>query len=474
MEGYRMSILTQSKEVAYQKLQNEVPEELITYLSPYHWVSSALNYGHLISYIDQMTHQYARNMLKTLFETMDQEYRESEERKAIYYVKTTRERTIITIFGEVTYKRTEYQHKQTKESICYVDRKIGLEKRMRYDPVISSLAYALYANQNSMIKVGQLLGNLIYGFSLDQQQCREAIPRQTIWRMTHRFKEIAVPYAKEEVTPKILYIMADEKYIPLQGIDKSSQKMMIKLGVSFEAIDGDSKRHSLKNTKYFYYQEGNFWDKLYHHINQIYDIDQIEHIYILGDGASWIKAGTTEFERSKFGLCKFHFMQAVENITDENPLKQLILDYAIHNDKSSLKKLFHHIIKANPTREVVLKQKTDYILNNIQSVQAMYQEIKVGCPMEQAIQHVLQSVFTSIPKAYSEKYLPTYVNTRINHMNHVNLQLPYLTALDNPSEDNRITLSSPMYSDFSISSNQSYKDTYPFHLPYSDAYKKLK
>lgn len=467
-----MNILSQAIQVAQSKMEYFVAESLESYLSPIHWNPSSMNYASLIEEMDAKFHQLARDSLVELLENMDKQYRDSNTRKAIYYVKNTRQRSIVTLFGLVTYTRTEYQNKLTGECFCYVDRKLGLEKRIRYDPVVCCLAYEMYANHNSMIKVGKELGDRIYGFSLDRKRNLEAIPRQTIWRMLNRFKEISVPIVPRVSTPDILYIMADEKYIALQGKDKPSTKLMNKLGVCFEGLKEDNYRPSLNKPYYFYYQDGNFWSQLFDSISQMYDINQIKELYILGDGASWIKAGTHEFDRSYFGLCKFHFLQTVNHITDDSKMKHIIIDYAIHHDYRNLKKLFQTLLDDNHSRKEVLQQKFDYILNNLSGIRIMYSKVKIGCPMEQAIQHVLQSPFTSIPKAYSHKYLPSYISSRISHQNHFDLRKLYLAALDSPNNDSHVFLND-IYYDFTISDKHDSKPTYSLHLPYSGAINKI-
>ncbi len=77
----------------------------------------------------------------------------------------------------------------------------------------------------------------------------------------------------------------------------------------YDGIDTEEDgRPKLMNTKYFggIYEgtEGvkNLWDEVNKYIESAYDVDGIEQIYINGDGASWIKAGTKYIAKSKFVL----------------------------------------------------------------------------------------------------------------------------------------------------------------------------
>ena len=71
--------------------------------------------------------------------------------------------------------------------------------------------------------------------------------------------------------------------------------------------------------------------------------------------------------------------------------------------------------------------------------------------MEQAISHDIMSEFTSIPKAYSKKWLPFYLNERQNYLNGYDLRKSYLAALDKTtykSEENEVTLKEHLNTSF--------------------------
>ena len=69
------------------------------------------------------------------------------------------------------------------------------------------------------------------------------------------------------------------------------------------------------------------------------------------------------------------------------------------------------------------------ILNNWCFIQNMYKKVKIGCAMEQAISHVIASVFTSVPKAYCKEKIRTYLDARMHQQNGLDLRTNYLTAI---------------------------------------------
>ena len=106
-------------------------------------------------------------VLREELQRMDEEFRQQPDRPHRYYVKVTRERTLITPFGMLTYQRTIYQNRSTKQCYCHVDRTLNLPKYDRYDPCVKAMVVEAGAQLNSMIKVGEIIGDRVYStFSL--------------------------------------------------------------------------------------------------------------------------------------------------------------------------------------------------------------------------------------------------------------------------------------------------------------------
>ncbi len=85
-----------------------------------------------------------------------------------------------------------------------------------------------------------------------------------------------------------------------------------------EHPSGGKKR--LINAKYFsgVYKgrDGNerLWKEVSEYIKFNYDVDKIKRIFINGDGASWIKAGTKYIEKSTFVIDKFHLNKYINQL----------------------------------------------------------------------------------------------------------------------------------------------------------------
>jgi hypothetical protein len=210
--------------------------------------------------------------------------------------------------------------------------------------------------------------------------------------------------------------------------EKGTEKQVVKAAVIFESIEPImtkkgilSKRNQVKGKTTVGNCEENFWGTVNDVLGKKYDMDQVKNIYLMGDGAKWIKAGVAELKlpdiEVKYGIDKFHFKQAIERISSDKLESKILHSYCLLGYKSDFKELVKFIKESSPERVAIIEENEKYILNNWKAYQVTVKEIKIGCPMEQAISHILAAVFTSVPKAYGKDNLPTYVNNRIIHEN---------------------------------------------------------
>ena len=137
---------------------------------PLHNNPSVFNYATLLEHLIASVRSIGLETLRKSLETMDLVYRNRPNRILDYYVKNTGERTIITILGPLTYNHTIYINRHNGSYYCHVDEQLGFPSYDTYAPCVRARATTLYANHNSMIKVGKLLGEEIFcPFSLSKQ-----------------------------------------------------------------------------------------------------------------------------------------------------------------------------------------------------------------------------------------------------------------------------------------------------------------
>ncbi len=390
------------------------------------------NYTNLLESIAVTIKDVMKDLFLKYIEKIDHDFKTMPNRVDNYYVKDTRERTIITPYGEITFSRTIYQSRHNGSCYTHVDRFLGLPKYDRFDPALKSMIVELYADQNSMIKVGKIIGNQIYSnFSIDEARYYHAIPRQTVFNIVSKAKIYKPTPKKQKRVPKTLYIMADEKYIGTQGNDGA--KVMTKAAVAFEGMSYKGKRMEYTNKFYHLAITQDFWSEFYNILHDRYELDDIEKIYIMGDGAPWIKNGVNEFKRNEvvFALDRFHLEQSLTRMTRDKDIRKIISSYIYENDRKEFNEFSKSIFKeAKEERKETVQKEIKYIKNNWDAIQIMNKEIIIGCGMEGTISHTLASIFTSVPKGYKIENLKVYLNSRTLYLNDYDLRRVYLKSYD--------------------------------------------
>ncbi len=443
-----MFIVPQEYQEGYFKYLSTHLNDLLCPLEPKGKVSNFVNLIELMGYNSE---DLVRQSVINYLEKLDLNFKNSDVRKRKYYVKDYRPRTIITMYGEITYKRTIYIEKDTGSRYIYVDEKMGITKYIRYTNDVRAYAYESYADENSMIKVGKELGNLIHcKFSLNRND-EYALSRQTIYNFLNIKPIHYVPKQKRQVDK--LYILLDEKFIGCQDKDK---KIMSKVCLIYEDII-KSKRNKLVNKTYFSSSNNEFKYDLLTYIDEIYDIDKIKEIYFMSDGGSWIKDTFNEliFPNTKIIRCldKFHANRSLSNIVDDYNARTIAQYYIERNDLDSFTKSIKHFVRKENEADY------KYLVKNFKEIVNMYHSI-APCAMEQCISHHVMSQFTSVPKAYSSKNIERYLSMRDNYRNGVNLKELLLEAMETDTDAPVIAINKTQL-DFSIFDRKS-------DIPYYD------
>ncbi|MFA6753496.1 MAG: UPF0236 family protein [Bacilli bacterium] len=388
--------------------------------------NKVFNYIDILSNIDDAMCSIAKKSIITIFNSIDNGFKVSTERKSKYHIKAHHKRSIMTIFGEITFKRTFYTDKFNKGSFCYLDNYLGLKKHDYFDPYIKALVLDKAAN-NSASKVADYINNLI-GNRVKITDPFNYISKQTIRNIILE-SELSNINPKELTTPETLYVMADEKFISVQN--NNMKKIMVKSIVTFDGIKTINNRKCLKNKNIFatFSKKGPANDTL-DYLNQIYNLEKIKNIFVMGDGAGWIKNLAPEFRITKdtnviYALDKFHFKQAVHHLCMHEEIEKIIKHYVRKNMKKDFINVCEALTQRSPHRKETIENKRDYIINNWRYINNLY-NYNLTCPMESQISHNIADLFTSRPKAYSIKTLKKLIPLRLLFKNKKNIKDLYL------------------------------------------------
>ena len=314
------------------------------------------------------------------------------------------DRTIISIFGEINFKRRYYQDKETRERIYLLDQFLKLEKRERMLPNVKERLIE-EARETSYRKAGQRAS---YGTEISKQTVKNEINKLD-------FKPEIAEEKENKKKVKKLYIIADEDHVHLQkgGIEEP------RLIIVYDSIIAKGKRIELKNKRHFggiYSKKiDDLWEEVMTYIENSYDTEYLEKVYISGDGANWIKTGLEWLPKSRNVLDKFHLMKAVNGIVGKETKnnKKEVTEYKrrIYRsfyalDFEQTKEIVYEIL-AEEMEETVRARKEkllEYILNNREGISNLYKYQKElhGCSAEGHISHLYAARLSSRPMGWKE------------------------------------------------------------------------
>ena len=350
-----------------------------------------------------------------LIDTAEEIIFELDERKEEFESLCKSGRTLISIFGEINFKRRYYEDKKTEEKVYLLDEAMGIKPNKR---LLKNVLERLIdrAVDTSYEDAGN---SAAYGVKISKQEVKNEIESLDLNKDFY-------PEVNEKKKVENIYVIADEDHVHLQkgGIEEP------RIVVVYDGIEKKGNRVTLKNKRHFggiYKRKiDDLWEEVADYIEKSYDTDYLKTVYILGDGGSWIKTGLEWLIKSKFVLDEYHLKQAVNGIVGmeiKNKKKEIVekkeklrktlrdLDFELFKEMSC------EIIN-NETEKSKKRRKTqlmNYILNNIEGIKNLYSKENElhGCSTEGHVSHVFSDRMSSRPMGWT--------STNVNNMSKLRL-----------------------------------------------------
>ena len=397
------------------------------------------NYINFMTDLDSFNYSFITNVIKDYLEYIDKIFFNTIYRKSFCISKGFYERTILTLFGEVTYKRRYYYDKKYNDRFFFTDLFLGLPKRKYFDPFICSeicneSAFSNYSKSGKIVaaKIGNRINNSI---SISRASARNII--------MHFNPENIQEYNNKKI--ERLFVMLDEKFVGSQF--NEGKDHMIKAAIIFENSKLEYKtklkpnsmnRYRLVNSHVCASIDNNLLNDTVEYIYNMYDTDYINEIVFMGDCATWIKNFPlshwfkfNEKTKVKFAMDGFHFSQALEQLTTNKypEVYDALYQYVLDNNKKDFFRLCNEFLDLNNERTETIENKRNYILNNWNARQLYQNNAYIRCSMESHISHIFADIFTSRPKAYSKKGLRQLLKLRLLKTNNKDIKKIYLDNL---------------------------------------------
>lgn len=442
-----MNIISQITENMKENINKNVKIYKLDQLLSNNLLFSFNNYINMIHCIDDISYNFSTFLYSTFVQEIDNAFFNSNYRKQFCDVINIYERNIITLFGEVTFKRRYYYDRLKNENYYYVDKVLNIKPYSRFDPFVCAKICEV-SSHDSYAKAGRTVSELIgkrlkYNDNYDKYLINRAQARNIVMN----FDIPNIDYGIRDNRKK-LYVMLDEKWVHSQY--NNNKDFMVKAVVIFEDVKEVYKSHKKKDSKkrnkligkhVLASIDNDLKKQVDDYIFNTYDVEKFEEIVFMGDCASWITAFPDSFKYHKnmkitFSMDGFHYSQAIENICTKKhqELADIIKDYCKNNDKTSFETICNYLIKLYPERTETITEKMNYILNNWKYIQVYYHQNPMKCCMESNISHCFADIFTARPRAYSEKGLRQLLKLRLLKVNNQDIQKIYFGMLNNEYE----------------------------------------
>lgn len=124
---------------------------------------------------------------------------------------------------------------------------------------------------------------------------------------TAESKKYPIPSQKRRA--ETIFVCADKDHIAVR--EKGIQQQY--LVYVYDGMEGANDRRKLQNIRYFTQKQTgtseDLWLEVTRYIYDVYDLDCLDKVYIMGDGARWIKRGVEWLPKAVFVLGKWHMVK---------------------------------------------------------------------------------------------------------------------------------------------------------------------
>lgn len=364
------------------------------------------------------TNELNLDILKEILEYLDLQYKNSKERKDKYYVQQTRERTLITSLGIVTFNKTYYKSKvkinDKYQYYSYLEDYLGIDK---------------WAKMSLSAEVNLINNALDNGMTWS---AKNTIPNYEISRQTisTKIKNINYNYIEninKKNTPNILYIEADEVHANLQSKNPGNKNKIVPVILTHEGHKEEFvKKKELKNTHYIassILKTDKLWEETYKYLDTTYDLNKVDKIFLSSDGGTWITGYDVAFSNIIFVLDKFHYRKSLNYIFKKEPTITELADNYLRNKMINEFKLLVKVqYELYPDQKDKMIKQQNYLINHIDGIiNQHHPDYKCPCSMEGHISNKYAKFITSRPHAYSNDGLENITQLLTMKANNIKL-----------------------------------------------------
>ena len=371
--------------------------------------------------IKEFTDVLGKELLAEIVAQIENLVFEDSKRKNQYESIRFAEKSLITKNGKVKFERRYYKDNETGENVCLTDRILGLEKGERIDKRVKS-EIIQKASEQSYNKSGKLV---VPEMEISATTVMRNV-RKNEWKM-----EIKERKEEEKIKAKNIFIQVDEDHVKQRNKKGCTISKIVTIYTRKRTLTKPERIPEVKQVRKelvdkftfsgLYKDTQEMWEDIAYYIDCTYKKDEIEKIFVMGDGASYIKAGTEWIDKSVFVLDKFHLEKYINHLNYDGYLKvklkeaieqfdpistENIMNEAIRKVEKEIKedKESGRDIKGLEKRLKKIKDTKTYLMNQWDGIEAYdkYKDKITGCCQEGQVHHTLSERMSTDAKVWSE------------------------------------------------------------------------
>lgn len=353
------------------------------------------------------TENFSAGFLSAVLSSMNERLCNDAWRKLKYNICRHEKRTLITSVGDVVFDSTYFQSRNSEGKYHYLlEEMLGLDAHERFSEAAET-AILKEAIKTSYEEASKVIPS------------KSKITKTTVMNKVHGIADV-IPFQTPETKKKCkyLFVEADEDHIAEQHgrWSKENKGFISRLAYIYEYKQENPKvkgRKELVNTYYFSgLYEGSkgvraFWEEVQSYIEATYDSDELQRVFISGDGAAWIDSATTYVDRSLYCVDKFHMTKyinaAANQMLDEAEEARANLYKFIYKKQRSKFKKYTEEMLASASNPEPIYELQSYALGNWNAVMRSYHnKLLTGCSAEGHVSSVLSDRLSSRPMGWSQ------------------------------------------------------------------------
>lgn len=387
-------------------------------------LKSVLNGGDVSSLtgaIKEFTDILGKELFSEIVTQIENLVFEDSKRKNQYESVRFGEKSLITKNGKTTFERRFYKDNETGENVCLTDRILGLEKGERIDKKVKS-EIIRKANDQSYNKSGKLV---VPDMDISATTVMRNV-RKNEWKM--EFSERA---EVDKIHSKNIFIQVDEDHVKERNKKECTISKIITIYTRKRTLTKPERIPEVKQVRKelvdkftfagLYKDTQEMWEDVAYYIDCTYKKDEIETAFIMGDGASYIKAGTEWIAKSVFVLDTFHLEKYINNLNYDEYIKTKLQEAIEQFDPISTESIMEEAIKKinkeiQENRELErntkslenrlkkIKETKTYLMNQWSGIEAhdKYKDTLTGCCQEGQVHHTLSERMSTDAKVWCE------------------------------------------------------------------------